>query len=248
MLYRVEGIVIRSMDYGESNKIVTLLTNSSGKAGVLVKGAKKVKSRFGSLAQPFTYGEFVFFRGPNGGLGSLNAGEIYESYHTLRENLDQAAYASYVAELTDRALQEDEAGGFLFEQLKACLNGYVLGKDPQIVTHLYEMRILEAAGYAPGLDACVNCGNPEGPFRISAHMGGALCIRRPGCDPSKRSRLQAAEAVSPHGFAKARLHRSQAGNESGAEAGHAEADGRTAWIKAEVAVFFGSIGQAYIDI
>ncbi|MFD1952644.1 DNA repair protein RecO [Paenibacillus thailandensis] len=183
MLYRVEGIVIRSMDYGESNKIVTLLTNSSGKAGVLVKGAKKVKSRFGSLAQPFTYGEFVFFRGPNGGLGSLNAGEIYESYHTLRENLDQAAYASYVAELTDRALQEDEAGGFLFEQLKACLNGYVLGKDPQIVTHLYEMRILEAAGYAPGLDACVNCGNPEGPFRISAHMGGALCIRCSAGDP-----------------------------------------------------------------
>lgn len=184
MLYRVEGIVIRSMDYGEGNKIVTLLTNTSGKAGVLIKGAKKVKSRYGSLAQPFTYGEFVFFRGPNGGLGSLNAGEIYESYHTLRENLDQAAYAAYAAELTDRALQDDEAGGFLFEQLKACFDGYTLGKDPQIVTHLYEMRILEASGYAPELDACVNCGNEEGPFKLSPHMGGALCIRCAASDPS----------------------------------------------------------------
>ncbi|QAY66296.1 DNA repair protein RecO [Paenibacillus protaetiae] len=183
MLYRVEGIVIRSMDYGEGNKIVTLLTNNSGKVGVLIKGAKKVKSRYGSLAQPFTYGEFVFFRGPNGGLGNLNAGEIYDSYHTLREHLDQAAYASYVAELTDRALQDEEAGGFLFEQLKACLSGYVAGKDAQIVTHLYEMRILEASGYAPELDFCVNCGQEEGPFRVSPHMGGALCIRCSASDP-----------------------------------------------------------------
>lgn len=43
MLYRVEGIVIRSMDYGEGNKIVTLCTESGGKAGVLVRGAKKPK-------------------------------------------------------------------------------------------------------------------------------------------------------------------------------------------------------------
>lgn len=192
MLYRVEGIVLRSMDYGEGNKIVTLLTNTSGKAGVLIKGAKKVKSRFASLAQPFTYGEFVYFRGGIGGLGTLNYGEIYDSHHQLRENLDQAAYASYAAELTDRALQEEEAGGFLFEQLKACLGAYVLGKDPQIITHLYEMRILEASGYAPELERCVNCGNEEGPFRLSPHMGGALC---PGCSGRDPGALRLSEGA-----------------------------------------------------
>ncbi|GIQ65347.1 hypothetical protein PACILC2_39150 [Paenibacillus cisolokensis] len=61
MLYRVEGIVIRSMDYGEGNKIVTIITDTHGKAGVLIRGAKKARSRHASLAQPFTYGEFVFF-------------------------------------------------------------------------------------------------------------------------------------------------------------------------------------------
>lgn len=61
MLYRLEGIVIRSMDYGEGNKIITLCTESGGKIGVLVRGAKKPKSRHAGLTQVFTHGEYVFF-------------------------------------------------------------------------------------------------------------------------------------------------------------------------------------------
>lgn len=182
MLYRVEGIVIRSMDYGENNKIVTLLTKANGKAGVLIRGAKKMRSRHGSLAQPFTYGEFVFFRGGSG-LGTLNHGEIIESYSNLRETLDLSAYASYAAELTDRTLQEEEAGSFHFEQLKACLSALAEGKDAQIVIHLYEMRILELSGYAPELDECINCGNRVGPFRLAPQTGGVLCSRCFGRDP-----------------------------------------------------------------
>lgn len=181
MLYRVEGIVIRSMDYGEGNKIVTLLTKTNGKAGVLIRGAKKVKSKHSSLAQPFTYGEFVYFR--SSGLGTLNHGEIIESHHVLREKLELAAYASYAAELTDRSLQDDEATGFHFEQLKACLTSLGEGKDPQIVIHLYEMRILDLSGYAPELDECVSCGNVVGPFKLSPHTGGILCSRCSGKDP-----------------------------------------------------------------
>ncbi|NIK77403.1 DNA repair protein RecO (recombination protein O) [Paenibacillus castaneae] len=181
MLYRVEGIVIRSMDYGEGNKIVTLLTKTNGKAGVLIRGAKKIKSKHSSLAQPFTYGEFVYFR--SSGLGTLNSGEIIESHHILREQLDLAAYASYAVELTDRSLQDDEATSFHFEQLKACLGALKEGKDPQIVIHLYEMRILDLSGYAPELDECVSCGNRVGPFSLSAHSGGILCSRCLGKDP-----------------------------------------------------------------
>ncbi len=182
MLHRVEGIVLRSMDYGEGNKIVTLLTKSNGKAGVLIRGAKKVKSKHGSLAQPFTYGEFVYFR--TSGLGTLNHGEIMESHHRLREQLDLSAYAAYVTELTDRTVQEDEPTSFAFEQLQACFKALEEGKDAQIVMHVYEMRILELSGYAPELDECVCCGNRVGPFRMSAYQGGILCSRCVGRDPS----------------------------------------------------------------
>lgn len=174
MLYRVEGIVIRSMDYGEGNKIITLCTEAYGKIGVLARGAKKVKSRHAALTQPFTYGEYMFFR-QNGGLGTLNSGEIIESHFSLREDLFLAAYASYACELLDRTLQDEEVGSFWFTQLKACLDGLSSGKDPQIVLHLFEMKILQAAGYGPSFANCSSCGKTEDSPYVSPRLGGKLC-------------------------------------------------------------------------
>lgn len=182
MLYRVEGIVIRSMDYGEGNKIITLCTKTNGKVGILVRGAKKVKSRHAAITQLFTYGEFVYFK--TGQLGTLNQGEILESHHVLREQLHLTAYASYVAELLDRGLEAGEIGAFLFEQLNACLTALEQGKDPQITTHLFEMKMLQAAGYHPELQTCVSCGRDDSPMLFSSRLGGTLCIHCKNRDPA----------------------------------------------------------------
>ncbi|PRA05531.1 MULTISPECIES: DNA repair protein RecO [unclassified Paenibacillus] len=187
MLYRVEGIVIRSMDYGEGNKIITLCTESGGKVGVLVRGAKKPKSRHAALVQPFTYGQYVYFR--NTGLGTLNAGEIVESYHELREDLVKASYASYACELLDRVLQDEETGTFWFKQLKACLQALKEEKDPVVITSLYEMKILQASGYGPQLDECISCNQerPDEQLFISPRLGGVLCRACKHFDPPAMS-------------------------------------------------------------
>ncbi|MFD2116115.1 DNA repair protein RecO [Paenibacillus yanchengensis] len=182
MLYRVEGIVIRSMDYGESHKIVTVLTKTHGKVGVLIRGAKKIRSKYGALAQPFTCGEFHFFR--TTGLGTLNHGEILMSHHRLREELDLSANAAYIAELTDRILQDQEEGsGYVFEQLKACFAALQEDKDIDIVVQLYEMSMLRFAGYEPQLTKCIHCSaellvdDVPKSFKLSATYGGILCQR-----------------------------------------------------------------------
>ncbi|MNB70946.1 DNA repair protein RecO [compost metagenome] len=176
MLHRVEGIVLRSMDYGEGNAIVTLCTENTGKVGVLVRGAKKVKSRHAALVQPFTQGLYVFFRN-NSGLGTLNSGEIIDSHHAIREDLVKAAYGAYACELLDRVLHDEETGSFWFRQLSACLNALEQGKEPGVIINVFEMKILQAAGYGPQLDACVVCGEekPDEELRISPRLGGVLC-------------------------------------------------------------------------
>ncbi|MBN2983318.1 MULTISPECIES: DNA repair protein RecO [Cohnella] len=181
MLYRVEGIVIRGTDYGEGNKIITLLTASHGKQGVVVRGARKPKSRHASLAQPFTYGDFSYFK--TGQLGTLSSGELIEPFRPLREDLNLAAYAAYAAELCDRAVGEEDAGSYLFHQLKACFEALAQGKDPQIVIRAFEMKIVQIAGYAPQTDECAHCGRPEGPFRLSPAAGGVLCFACRNRDP-----------------------------------------------------------------
>jgi DNA repair protein RecO (recombination protein O) len=173
MLHRVQGIVLRSTDYGEGNKILSLLTKEMGKISLMARGAKKVKSRHTAVSQLFTYGDFVFFK--SGQMGTLNHAEIIEAHHGLREDLMKSAYASYLAELTDRMLGDSEGGAFLFEQLLAALNAIEEGKDAQIIAHIFEMKMFALAGYLPVLSECVSCGNRVGDMAFSAQLGGIVC-------------------------------------------------------------------------
>ena len=175
MLYRSEGIVIRAMDYGETHKIITLFTNNVGKVGILVKGAKKVRSKHASLAQPFTYGEFVFTR--QTGLGNLQHGEIIESHHLLRENLDLSAHAAYITELTEKAIPEEEVNHIHFQLLKHCFLALQTGKDFEVISQIYQMKLLALTGYDPVVDSCIQCGHAEGRYRMSYYAGGILCER-----------------------------------------------------------------------
>lgn len=183
MLHRIEGIILRTVDYGEGNKIITVLTQA-GKVGLMARGAKKVRSRLSAVTQLLTYGEFVFFK-QSGGMGTLNHADIIEPYHRLREDIYLSAYASYLVEMVDRMLPEGEESQFLFEQLKSALKAMEEGRDSQIVVHIFEMTMLASAGYAPVLDVCVSCGTSDENMMFSSLMGGVLC---PGCihkDPQK---------------------------------------------------------------
>ncbi|GIP15314.1 DNA repair protein RecO [Paenibacillus montaniterrae] len=182
MLYRVEGIVVRTVDYGENHKIVTLITNNSGKAGVLVRGARKVRSKHASLAQPFTYGEYSYTR--QTGLGTLQHGELIASNHLLRSDLDLAAHASYIAELIDRCIADEEIGLVHFEQLKACFAALMEGKDVVVLTAIFEMKMLMMSGYSPIVEECIHCGNHVGPFKLSSYAGGIVCSRCAAQDAS----------------------------------------------------------------
>jgi DNA repair protein RecO (recombination protein O) len=173
MQYQVQGIVIRSMDYGEGNKIITLFTREMGKIAVIVRGAKKIKSRYGSVSQLFTYGDFLFFR--SGQLGTLKHAEIVESHHLIREDLHLSAYASYMAELTDRMLADQESNSYLFDQLNAAFKGLMEQKDMQIVSFIYELKIWTYAGYLPELEVCVSCRRDSNEMAFSAALGGMLC-------------------------------------------------------------------------
>ncbi|RTE07725.1 DNA repair protein RecO [Paenibacillus whitsoniae] len=183
MLQSVQGIVIRTMDHGEGNKIVRLFTPELGKVSVMARGAKKVKSKHAAVTQLFTYGDFVFFK-QRGQMGSLNGAEIIEAHHALREDLHKSAYASYLTEMTDRMFGDDEGGHYFFEQLRAGLAAIEEGKDMQIVVHLYEMKMFGLAGYLPVTDSCVSCGGTDGIISFSPTLGGLLCMRCRHKDPS----------------------------------------------------------------
>ncbi|WP_102345561.1 DNA repair protein RecO [Bacillus sp. Marseille-P3661] len=182
MLQKVEGIVIRTNDYGETNKIVTIFTREMGKIGVMARGAKKPKSRLTSVTQLFIYGYYLVQKGS--GLGTLQQGEIISTWRGLREDLFKSAYAAYVVELTDKLTEERKINPYLFELLYQTLQYMNDGVDLEVLTLIYEMKMLNVAGIYPKLDGCVACSNTEGKFAFSVREGGFLCHRCYHLDPN----------------------------------------------------------------
>lgn len=189
MLQRVEGIVIRSVAYGEGNLIVTLFTGEYGKVGVMVRGAKKTKSRHAAVTQLYTYGDYVFYQSKAGSLGTLNHAELLNAYTGVRGDLRRSAFASYFAELTDRLVPDGEASAHLFEQLRGAMEALDAGKDPQVVGFLYELKLFHFAGVSPIANGCAGCGdapNAAEPLGWSPRTGGLVCVR---CGARSQDRL-----------------------------------------------------------
>ena len=106
MLNKWEGIIIRSIPYGESNSIVTLYTREAGKVTAMARGAKKPASRLAAVTQLFTHGSFLIRTGR--GMGTLEQGEPIDSMRHIREDLEATAYASYIVEIVDRLTEDNE--------------------------------------------------------------------------------------------------------------------------------------------
>jgi DNA repair protein RecO (recombination protein O) len=181
MLQKCEGIVIRSTDYGETNKIVTLYTREWGKIGVMARGAKKPNSRLSSITQLFTHGYFLVQRGS--GLGTVQQGETITSLRSIGEDIFLTAYASYIVELTDKCTEEKKPNPFHFELLFQTLNYLNEGYDPDVMMNIYEMKMLNVMGLYPVLNQCSVCGSTDGHFSFSIREGGFICHRCLGKDP-----------------------------------------------------------------
>lgn len=191
MFEKVEGIVIRTNDYGETNKIVTLYTDRFGKIGVMARGAKKPRSRLAAVTQPFVYGLYLIQFGT--GLGTMQQGEVINAHRHIQNDLFKAAYASYVAELTDKLTEERKQEPSLFRLLKLTLAYMNDGVDAEILTMIYALKMLYVAGIAPHLSHCIYCKKSEGAFSFSFREGGFLCESCQAADPHAR---QMSPAVS----------------------------------------------------
>jgi DNA repair protein RecO (recombination protein O) len=181
MLQKCEGIVIRTTDYGENNKIVTLYTREWGKIGVMARGAKKPNSRLSAVTQLFTHGYFLLKRGS--GLGSLQQGEMISSMRSIGEDIFLTAYASYIVELTDKCTEDHKPNPFHFELLYQTLNYMNEGYEPDILMNIYEMKMLNVMGLYPILNQCSVCGSADGHFSFSIREGGFICHRCLSKDP-----------------------------------------------------------------
>jgi len=175
---RVHAIVLRHADWGEADRLVTLYTREQGKLRALAKGARKITSRKAGHLEPFTHVKLQLARGRS--LFIVTQADTIEAYLPLRETLVMAGTASYVVELLDRFVYEEEgANPTLFRLLAETLRRLAGGEDLWLAVRYYEMRLLDFLGFRPQLFECANCGRKikaEDQF-FSFSAGGVICPR-----------------------------------------------------------------------
>lgn len=152
--FRTHALILKRRDFGEADRLLTVVTPRHGKIDVIAKGARRAVSSKTGHVELFTCADMLISRGRS--LDMVEQAEMIEPYLGIREDLQRGAYASYTAELMDRftATGEDDLSA-LFKLLNATFERLCVDDDPRLAVRYYEIRLLDLVGFRPELKECV---------------------------------------------------------------------------------------------
>jgi DNA repair protein RecO (recombination protein O) len=176
-LYQTDGLILHHSDFGEADRLLTVFTPRLGRLRLLAKGARKLTSRKAGHVEPFTYVHLLVARGRN--LDIVSQAETLESFRPLREDLERASQAYYVAELINSFVEEGDENQPLFDLTLATLARLCEARDRMLALRFFELRCLGLVGFQPQLHFCVECQVQLEPVTNYFHppSGGVLCPR-----------------------------------------------------------------------
>lgn len=166
-----QGIVLKKTDYKETGSIITLITNE-GIETLIVKGTKKTSSKLRSLTNIFSWIDYV--RTSNDGLNTLIEGTVVESYCSFYDDIEKMSYAQVIIEkilILSNSITDYQ---ILYSFLIDIFNLLSSTNYPEIVTLVFEVKLLYLLGIAPNLKNCIKCQKAvDGVFVLNE--GGIIC-------------------------------------------------------------------------
>ncbi len=160
---QAEGVILRSLRLGEADRVLHVYTRERGRVGVVAKGVRRTRSRFGARLEPLTRVNLMLHLG-RGELGTVTGADIVASHRLVREDPDRLAVGLAGAETVARLFAEGEASPKAFEALCRFLEALEtraapsrpIAREPLLLA--LGLKLHWVAGFAPVLDRCANCG------------------------------------------------------------------------------------------
>ncbi len=177
-VYKTEAIVLKRINLGEADKILTLYTPNLGKLSAIAKGVRRPRSKMGGHLELLTHCSLMLARGQN--LDIITQSETISSFLPLRDNLWRASLALYAAELVEQLTAEHVENYPVYKLLLDTLHRLCETKDGELTLRYFELNLLTHLGYKPELHQCLGCKSPLEPTTnfFSTSGGGMLC---PAC-------------------------------------------------------------------
>jgi DNA repair protein RecO (recombination protein O) len=178
--FKTEAVVLRSIRFGEADRVLHLYSSTRGRIGAIAKGSRRPRSRFGGRLEPFFRLDLVLYEG-RGELATVTSASTVTGHRLLRESgpaLQAAARAcDAVLRLLDAAEPNPPAYNLLCRYL-ALLDGEGCPAVPaaDLATGLaFRLKLALVAGFAPELASCARCGEQDGLSGFSGPAGGVVC-------------------------------------------------------------------------
>jgi DNA repair protein RecO (recombination protein O) len=196
------AVVLRTVAYGEADRVVTLLCREGGKRTALARGARKSARRFGAGLALFGVGEATLLERPGAEMGTLESFHGARGFPGLMLDVAKVAHGGYVLELVRELSPPHKDEPEVFELVVTLLDLLEAGSARAETLRVFELALLDALGLRPTVDRCVECGgaelDEEGQI-FSLRQGGVVCARCHGqgraLDGEARGALVRAQAL-----------------------------------------------------
>lgn len=173
---KTEAIVLRSIRYGEADRILHLYTPNHGRLGAIAKGVRRARSRFGARLEPFFHVRIVLHEG-RGELHTVTSADTISAHGSLREQASTLDAAARACDALARLFDSNEPHPEVFRLLANELA--LLSSDPAHARPgqglAFRMKLLLAAGFLPQLASCAGCGESQDLRGFSPSAGGVVC-------------------------------------------------------------------------
>src|SRR2546425_8337832 len=173
--YRDRAVVLRKLDYGEADRIFTLLTREHGKVGAIAKGVRRPTSKLGPSLELYGHVDVLLAKG-RGELDVVAQVARLPGYR-IEGDVARMAHAALIAELAERVCEDRHPVDGVYELTVMAMDELARETDPRRASAWFLMSALDLLGYAPQLMSCVSCERPLAPkpAAFSAEAGGFLC-------------------------------------------------------------------------
>ncbi len=173
MLTEVNGLVLRTTDVGESDRMLTIYTDKMGVVSAMSKGARSLKSRKMPATGQFCYSSFVLFT--QGDKCWVREASLIDSFYGLHSSIEGLALAAYVVDVlldVTTAEADEELLRLALNSLYAVANGIA---STNKVKAAFEIRAAAILGFMPEVLACHTCGEEHGEFFFDIMAGALEC-------------------------------------------------------------------------
>ena len=177
-LVRTQGIILRSLKWGDADRIVTLYSPNLGKMRGVARGARRMKTRFGGVLEPFGLVDVTLFQKTPEALGQISQIDLVTSYASIREDLTVMTAAARMVKMVETITVDRDPNPAMYAALVHGLDSLHPEADVVLTALLFQIHVLGHTGFRPQFDSCTECGKTPHqhiPQWFSPRLGGVVC-------------------------------------------------------------------------